>query len=152
MRTITRDVVSALVISRDNKFLMGKTDPAAGGVYSGCWVIPGGGVEEGETKLEALIREMKEETRLDISPYKHKIVEDGASGQSEKTLKDTGERVIVHMNFFTYEIRIDLESRDIPVGTTEELVEIKWIAGDDLSSENLAPPTVKLLKKLKYIQ
>ena len=152
MRTITRDVVSALVISSDNKFLMGKTDPVAGGVYSGCWVIPGGGIDEGETKREALKREMLEETKLDITPYEVKIVEDGGSGQSEKTLKDTGERVSVHMNFFTYEIRIDLPAKKIPVYTTEELVEIKWIDINDLPNEKLAAPTVKLLKKLKYIR
>ncbi len=30
------------------------------------WVIPGGGVEKGETEIEALKREMKEETGFDV--------------------------------------------------------------------------------------
>lgn len=151
LRIVSRDVVSALVISKDNKFLMGKTDPAAGGVYSGCWVIPGGGVDAGESKLEALRREMLEETRLDIGPYEVRLVEDGDSGQSEKTLKGTGEQVMVHMNFFTYEIKIDKPAAEIPAKETPELVTLQWLSMKDLPKEKLAPPTVKLLKKLQYI-
>ncbi|MBR7148319.1 MAG: NUDIX hydrolase, partial [Firmicutes bacterium] len=31
------------------------------------WMVPGGGIEEGETAAEAVIREMKEETGLDVT-------------------------------------------------------------------------------------
>jgi ADP-ribose pyrophosphatase YjhB (NUDIX family) len=34
------------------------------------WNLPGGGVEVGESPTDALIREVKEETGLDIIPYK----------------------------------------------------------------------------------
>jgi ADP-ribose pyrophosphatase YjhB (NUDIX family) len=56
MRTIHRTIVSALIYSNDGKLLMGKKDPAKGGVYNDCWHIPGGGIEEGEGKIEALTR------------------------------------------------------------------------------------------------
>ena len=31
------------------------------------WMVPGGGIEEGETAAEAVVREMKEETGLDVT-------------------------------------------------------------------------------------
>lgn len=49
MRKINRIIVAALIFSKDGKLLMGTKDPRRGGVYSDCWHLPGGGVEEGET-------------------------------------------------------------------------------------------------------
>ena len=37
------------------------------GDYNNCWEFPGGKVEEGETVDHALVREVKEELRIDIS-------------------------------------------------------------------------------------
>jgi 8-oxo-dGTP diphosphatase len=37
------------------------------------WVVPGGGVEEGESLLEGLVREVKEETGLDV--LEHKLID-----------------------------------------------------------------------------
>jgi 8-oxo-dGTP pyrophosphatase MutT (NUDIX family) len=67
MRTIHRTIVSALIFSKDGKLLMGMKDPKNGGVYADCWHIPGGGVDEGETKEQALRREMLEEVGIDIA-------------------------------------------------------------------------------------
>lgn len=52
MREIERDIVGGVIISKDNKMLMGKG--RNGSVYKDCWLIPGGGVDEGETKLQTL--------------------------------------------------------------------------------------------------
>ena len=34
------------------------------------WMVPGGGIEEGESSLEAAVREVEEETGLDIEVQK----------------------------------------------------------------------------------
>lgn len=64
MRKIKREIVSALLFSKDNKLLMGKKDPTKGGVYPDCWHLPGGGVDDGESLVDALKREVIEEVGM----------------------------------------------------------------------------------------
>ena len=107
MREIQRTIVSALIFSKDNKILMGRKDPAKGGVYADCWHIPGGGVEEGQTFEDALKREVLEEVGLDITPYEIIPLPYVDKGVAEKTLKDTGEKVLCHMEFNRFKIVIN---------------------------------------------
>jgi ADP-ribose pyrophosphatase YjhB (NUDIX family) len=52
-------------IIRDNEVLLIKhREHATGEAY---WVIPGGGLEVGETENQCVVREMKEETHLDVA-------------------------------------------------------------------------------------
>lgn len=53
------------VIERDGKIMLikRKNEP-----FKGDWAIPGGFVEYGESTEDAIIREAKEETGLDITP------------------------------------------------------------------------------------
>jgi mutator protein MutT len=50
---------------KENKFLLLKRSLGGHG-YSGYWGLPGGTVEPNETPTEAIIRELQEETGLDI--------------------------------------------------------------------------------------
>ena len=52
-----------LIIKEDRVLLIRHTRHADGASY---WVIPGGGIEPGESEEECVIREMKEETNLDV--------------------------------------------------------------------------------------
>ena len=53
------------IVVLDNKILLLKrVKPSTDGL--GFWELPGGGLEYGETPNQALIRELKEETGLDI--------------------------------------------------------------------------------------
>lgn len=92
MRTINREIVSALLISKDKKIFMGKKDPQAGGVYSDCWHIPGGGVEGRESLEETLAREIKEETGIDILPYAKLLVSSDGKGESKKSSRSQGRK------------------------------------------------------------
>ena len=56
-------VGSAVLVEKNGKFLLGERNKVN---YNGYWVIPGGGVNFGETIKDAGIREIKEETNLDI--------------------------------------------------------------------------------------
>ena len=55
--------VVAAIIKKDNKIL---ATQRGHGEFEGLWEFPGGKIEEGETKEEALVREIKEELNADI--------------------------------------------------------------------------------------
>lgn len=88
MRTIKRNIASAVIISKDNKILLGWQDSKTKGVYSNCWHIPGGGVEDGENAIQAMQREVKEEVGLDIVNYKTELLDNTAKCTSTKELKN----------------------------------------------------------------
>ncbi len=150
MRTIEREIVGAFIFSSDGKLLIGQSAAEAGGVYSGQWVIPGGGIEPGETELQAVCREVLEETNLDIRPYEIVMTENGAYGESEKTLKETGERVLVKMHFIDFEIHIPQPAYEIGESPSEELAKLQWVALTDVSGVQLAVPARNYLKKKGY--
>ena len=52
-----------LVVNNDHVLLIKHREHATGHAY---WVIPGGGLEGDETEEECVIREVKEETNLDV--------------------------------------------------------------------------------------
>ena len=55
--------VVAAIIRKDNKIL---ATQRGYGDFKGLWEFPGGKIEQGETKEQALIREIKEELKADI--------------------------------------------------------------------------------------
>ncbi|HSX07764.1 MAG TPA: NUDIX hydrolase [Candidatus Saccharimonadales bacterium] len=151
MRTIYRDITSALIFSKDGKLLMGMKDPRSGGVYADCWHIPGGGVDEDETQEQALRREMLEEVGIDIADCKVTLADDQGSGETEKTLTDTGEKVMCHMKFYVYRVDIDKNAYEIETKLNDDLVKLEWVDLDKLSGYKLTPPSVTLFRRLGYI-
>jgi 8-oxo-dGTP pyrophosphatase MutT (NUDIX family) len=59
-RGMTLGVRGAAITGDDRIFLVRHT-------YTPGWHLPGGGVEAGETAMEALVREMREEAALEVS-------------------------------------------------------------------------------------
>lgn len=60
--------VKAIVIYNQKVLILKKATSSTDGL--GYWELPGGGLEYGETPHQALIRELKEETNLDIKIIK----------------------------------------------------------------------------------
>ncbi|MFC1728144.1 NUDIX hydrolase [Nanoarchaeota archaeon] len=60
-------LTSAVLVVQDGKYLLAERNKEN---YKGYWIIPGGGVKFGETVQEAAIREIKEETNLDVEIIK----------------------------------------------------------------------------------
>lgn len=68
MKTI--EVVAAIIQSSNHEILATKRGY---GEFVDLWEFPGGKIEPGETRREALLREIKEELLLDISIGEHFI-------------------------------------------------------------------------------
>jgi len=96
------------------------------------WLLPGGGLEFGETLAEGVIRELKEETNLDIKPYDIVYIRDRL-GNNQHDLDI----------FFLAEITGGkLELGDDPDQTEHILDAAKWIPVDELDKLSFFPEDV----------
>lgn len=59
-------VVAAALCDSAGRWLMQRR--VAGKAHGGLWEFPGGKVEQGETLVDALVRELKEELGITVSP------------------------------------------------------------------------------------
>ena len=68
-----RENAIGVIVDRKNKVLLGKRRIVEGGWGNGQYALIGGEVEEGETPKEACLREIKEETNLNVKSIEHKM-------------------------------------------------------------------------------
>lgn len=149
MRTIHRDIVGTFIFSNDDQLLLGKS--RKGGVYKDLWIIPGGGIEEGETKLAAATRETIEEVGIDISPFDTKLLDTTLTGESKKILRDTNEEVLVEMTFYNFIVRANKPAHEIAIRCADDIAEAMWHPITNLSKLDLSPPTKTTLQILGYL-
>ena len=147
MRTINRDIVGGFIFSKDKKVLLGKNK--RGGVYEGSYVVPGGGVDEGETFEQALQREMLEETGIGVTSGEISQI-NTSTGSHEKTLRDTGERIFVEMKFYDFRVQLSQDADDIIVKAEDDWAEPRWFSHDELAAENISGPTAGTLRKIGF--
>jgi ADP-ribose pyrophosphatase YjhB (NUDIX family) len=109
--------VSAAII-RDGQVLVARR---ARGPALGLWTLPGGVVEAGETLIEAVKREVAEETGMAVEPV-------ALAGHREALVRDGGGRILRHFVILCFASRwIAGEPR-----LNEELDEARWLRPSDL--------------------
>ncbi len=113
-------VVQKAIIRLDDTYLILKRSPASKS-YPECWDFAGGKLEHGEKFENALIREVKEETNLDI------VIEESIFIYVESK---TGNKYIVLFN---------CEKRDGDIKLSDEHTEYKWATKEEAQKLKLEP-------------
>jgi adenylate kinase family enzyme/8-oxo-dGTP pyrophosphatase MutT (NUDIX family) len=151
LREIDRPIAAVIIISGDNKILMGRKDPAKGGVYAEAWHLPGGGVDDGESLEAAARREGLEEVGLDLTDQVLDRVPFIGQGETTKTL-ETGEKVWCTMTFNRFEVSLNELAVDIKVQPGDDFIELRWFDETELHDVKQIPGGMEFFIQAGYIQ
>ncbi len=124
--------VGALIIDGGRIVLVRRANPPA----EGEWSIPGGLVHLGETLNEAVVREAREETGLEVRP--EFLVE-----LLERIFPDEQSRTRYH--YVLADFSCQVTGGMLLAGS--DAAEARWVGREDLESFNLAPITMKVILK-----
>lgn len=126
------------VIVKGNKVLLIKR---AGDPGRGLWSIPGGLVELGEKIKDAVRREVKEETGLDVRVGEIADVTEIITRDEEGKVKYH----FVIVDFFAEVLRGELKP-------SSDALEAKWVEFKDLRKYRLTETVERLFKKLGFLK
>lgn len=124
------EVVAAIIVN-DNKILCVQRGESKLPYISKKYEFPGGKIENGETKEDALIREIGEELSLEIHSLKHYLT-------VEHTYPDF--KIIMH----SYKCKVD-----IPMLKLSEHIDFKWRTPLEMDDLDWAAADVPIVHKLK---
>ncbi len=120
-------IAAALVVERSGETLLVRKRGTK------AFMQPGGKIEPGESALEALVRELKEEIGLDIAPESARFI-----GRFEAAATNEPDHVVEAEVF-----RVDIAGKDIlPAG---EIEEARWISVREPNDMAMAPLTEHLI-------
>jgi len=110
--------VSAAIFRDGRVLIVRRARPPAHGLYT----LPGGGVELGETLEQAVVREVREETALEIEPI-------GLAGFRQAIVRDGSGRIERHFVILPFAARWIAGE----IVLNEELTEAHWLAPTELA-------------------
>lgn len=134
--------VRGLIFNNQNEVLLCK--------YAGLYILPGGSIDEGETKTEAFIREIQEETGIDVNQNdinQFLIIKDYNRNYYDRKLKTDINR-LTETTFFQTKTNSEISSTnrnltesELKNGFTVQFVKVDLIPeilkGNDQSNEKV---------------
>jgi phosphoglycolate phosphatase-like HAD superfamily hydrolase/8-oxo-dGTP pyrophosphatase MutT (NUDIX family) len=124
--------VGALIFNARGEVLMIQTHK-----WSHCWGIPGGKIKPNEPSLDALRREVREETGLEIEEIRFELVQD--------CIEPPEFYHQAHFLLLNYTARAVGEA----VTLNDEAEQFRWVAPDEAATMNLNGPTRVLLDHVR---
>ena len=125
--------VGGLIFDADDRVLMIRTQK-----WSDLWGIPGGKIKWGERSEDALRRELKEETNLDITDIRFVLVQDCI--HSKEFYRDA------HFLLLNYTCRAAGSAP--PVTLNDEAQAFRWVTVAEAMAMDLNRPTRVLLDEI----
>ncbi|HSX27341.1 MAG TPA: NUDIX hydrolase, partial [Patescibacteria group bacterium] len=124
-----------ILFSKRSRVLMvynGQILAQKGWISSGKWSLPGGGVFHHEKPEIGAVREVKEETGIEISPAR---------------LQALGAKISREAGLITryYGFAIELNEKLIPTPHFPEIIECRWLDTEELNATNATNDLLQLL-------
>lgn len=116
------------IIVRDGKLAMQCS-------REGEYKIPGGGIEEGEDCIQALMREVREETGLYV--IEEEIVELGEIVELRRDIFDATKKYICHSLFYYCKVGEKQDKLKLTPSEVAKGYELKWAAPQEIYQKNI---------------
>lgn len=137
------EVVGVIVLNDNGEVLL-LLKPEGVGPYPGTYLTPGGGIEPGETPEECAVREVREETHIEITDLKFLT----------KTEFTTGNWRAVMTHFIGHMFTARYKSGELPndpMSLPEPMRVIRWVSKEEAKTLPLSPPAEQIIEKLKFL-
>lgn len=124
--------VGALILDGRRVLLCRRAKPP----YVGFWSLPGGLVELGEPVVDALHREVREETGLEVEILRLAEI-------YERITQDDEGRTDYHFVLLDYLCRV--ESGTLKAG--DDAADVRWFAATELASLEITPGSLEVIER-----
>ena len=126
--------VAATIFSGDSVLLVRRGNEPA----KGKWGLPGGVIELGETVEEAVVREVKEETGIDVRPIRLITALDSI-------VRDDEGRIRFHYVIFEYLC----EATGGALNASSDVQDARWFTFNSIDAIDILPWTRRFIERVK---